>query len=138
MEWTPATRFGSCSNFCTTVASICAGVWPCAGRWTPCRRLFILSSFLDLRIWIVVSSRRLRESSAEMPALNWLLRCAWKQFGFRVWTERRTSAGARMSERARARLGMLKSCEKRVARVTAASAALRRRSARLDRHGGIG
>jgi hypothetical protein len=37
------------------------------------------SSFLDLRIWIVVSSRRLRESSAEMPALNWLLRCAGKE-----------------------------------------------------------
>mmetsp|Transcript_11584 Transcript_11584/g.34119 ORF Transcript_11584/g.34119 Transcript_11584/m.34119 type:complete len:219 (+) Transcript_11584:1047-1703(+) len=72
--WTPATRLGSCSSFWTTVASICAGVWPCAGRWTPCRLLFMRSSFLDLRIWIVVSSRRLRESSAEMPALNWLLR----------------------------------------------------------------
>ena len=94
MECTPATKLGSCSNFCTTVASICAGVWPCAGRWTPCRLLFILSSFLDLRIWIVVSSRRRRESSAEMPALNWLLRCVG------ITGERRARGfGGRLSSR---------------------------------------
>ena len=137
MEWTPATKLGSCSNFCTTVASICAGVWPCAGRWTPCRRLFILSSFLDLRIWIVVSSRRRRESSAEMPALNWLLRCVeitGESGGRGV-----SGDGSLLETNERARLRQAsRGCGKGARRARPASAALRRRSARLDRHEGIG
>mmetsp|Transcript_2162 Transcript_2162/g.6387 ORF Transcript_2162/g.6387 Transcript_2162/m.6387 type:complete len:248 (+) Transcript_2162:1009-1752(+) len=77
IEWTPATSCGSCSSFCTTVASICAAVCGLPGVATfAVRRLFMRSSFLFLRIWIVVSSRRRRLSSASMPFLN----CCFRSF----------------------------------------------------------
>mmetsp|Transcript_11512 Transcript_11512/g.36585 ORF Transcript_11512/g.36585 Transcript_11512/m.36585 type:complete len:278 (+) Transcript_11512:1553-2386(+) len=77
---TPDTRCGNCSSFWTTAASICCEACDPPGIAVAVRLFCSRSSFLFLRIWIVVSSRLRRASSWSTPFLYVCFRAVRSMF----------------------------------------------------------